>query len=202
MSVKIYNARRLKRGEKLWPFAVSVQERAVKNIKKELTSWYLRMLRDAEDPGQRKHFLKLLELPSNYTRPLDAFAFSNWINREVRAQAGRGISSAFDMDVSVVFHEYRGRIYFRHFATGMMGHTLNFLHRDPRSEDFHYQDQVDKSSDCSNAAWKRRAKIWGSLMDPWGRLTTGLVLEILCSSTFFTLDYEVREALPQKRRTP
>lgn len=202
MSTKIYDARRLKPGVKLWPFVASVQARAEKHIKKELTEWYLRMLKLATKPKERPGILKLLGLPADYKGKLIPFAFSNWINLEFKKQAGRSTWDPFGMDVSVVFYEHKGRIYFISYANGMMNRTLDFLRNDKSSEDFHYQNQCDKSGDCSDAAWKRRGETWEAMMSPDGHLDNGLVLELLTSTSFFLLDYKVREALPKKWGKP
>lgn len=201
MSTKIYGARRLKPGVKLWSFAASVRTRAEKHISEELTEWYHRMLEQAEDPMRRQSLLELLKLGLEHTGPITAYHFSNWINLEFKAQSIRSMCDPFGMDVSVVFYEHKGRIYFIPCANGMMSETLNFLRKDSSSEDFHYQNQCDKSADCSDTAWERRGKTWEAMTTPDGHLANGLVLELLSPMSFFLLDYKVREKLRKTRST-
>lgn len=202
MSTKIYDARRLKPGVKLWPFVASVRERGEKHIKKELTAWYLRMMQQSAKPKNREQFIKMLGFTLDFDEKFTPFMFSSWITTEYKAQSSRLVWDPFGMDVSVVFYEHKGRIYFISYANGMMSRTLDFLRNDKSSEDFHYQNQCDKSGDCSDAAWKRRGETWEAMMSPEGHLDNGLVLELLTPTSFFLLDYKVREALPKKWGKP
>lgn len=198
MSTKIYYARRLLPGVKLWPFVASVRERGEKHITKELKAWYLRMLKSAAQPKERPGLIKLLELPADYKEKFTPYMFSHWITSEFKKQGARMAWDPFGMDVSVAFYEHKGRIYFIPYANGMMNRTLDFLQKDKSSEDFHYQNQCDKSADCSDAAWHRRGETWEAMMTPEGHLDNGLVLEILTPTSFFLLDYKLREEFPKK----
>jgi hypothetical protein len=92
------------------------------------------------------------------------------------------------MDVAITFRQHKKRIYVIWYANGMMHNVLDFLNTDRQSEDFHYQNQSDKSAKCSDKAWKARGKLWDEMIDPDTRWWDMLVLDIFSHTNFYRLD--------------
>ena len=195
MSTKIYSARRLKRGVQLWPFVASVRVRAEKNIRAKLEFFYLQTVAEYDQAaeGVKKEWQERLKVkPEDKVSP---FTVSRWVSDEFRKENINPMRSFFGMDVSMSVRENRGRFYIIPYANGMMQNVLDFLRTDRKTEEYHWQNQTDKSARCSDAAWEQRGKDWQEMLgkndDHWWDT---LVLDLLSPSNFYRLDPSYRMA--------
>jgi hypothetical protein len=177
MSTKIWDAVRTKPGVKLWPLIASIRLKAEKNIRKKLEEEIQRLLKE-----KRKKKVK-------WTRWQ---AFSH-IQQQFRNQHQSPFRNWYGMDVSLAIRERRGRLYIIPYANGCMRGVLDFLKRDPRLEDFHYQNQTDKSARISDKRWETRGRIWDELDLDDTHWNDRLVLEIFHPEAFFRIGYPLIE---------
>jgi hypothetical protein len=78
--------------------------------------------------------------------------------------------SICNFDVSVTFREYKGGIYVIPYCEGTMRNVLDFLAKDRRLRDYHYQNQTDRPTRVPARQWRERAKVWDALTEQarWG----------------------------------
>jgi len=132
--------------------------------------------------------LDLMKVDQSHKGPITPFMTSSWVSKEFHAQASRYQKDWFGMDVAITFRQHKGRIYLIWFANGMMHEALNFLNTDRQSEEFHYQNQSDKSAKCSDRAWAERKRLWDEMIDPDTHWWDMLVSDIFSHTNFYRLD--------------
>lgn len=92
--------------------------------------------------------------------------------------------SVFNFDAAVSVRHYEGQVYLR-AHTDLIG-VLDFLKRDNRLEDFHYQNSTDKPSRITQKAWEARRAVWDGMVDS-GAYEVSLVLHVCEWDQFTTL---------------
>lgn len=173
MSTKIWTAYRSKAGVKLWPLIASLRVKAEKNI-----------LRILEEEVKR-----LRKENKEWTN----WSALNHMRREFEKQHESAYRHYYGMDVSLVIRERKSRLYIIPISNGLMHKSLDFLHRDQRLEDFHYQNQSDKSAKVSDKAWETRGRIWDELDQDDTHWNDRLVLEIFHPGAFFRISYPLMD---------
>jgi hypothetical protein len=168
MSFKLYEAYRLKPGVDLWEFVHDVRIKAQRRAGRILRTVYTSLLQDAEtNKKMREEILKAYsqgrEIPD---RPVGAVDCACWVREKYKQASISPRRDKFDLDVSISFRKYKRHWYIIPFpGSGLFNNVLSFMRKDPRLEEYHYQNQTDKSAKYSNREWGRRRKIWFYLMD-------------------------------------
>ena len=202
MSLKVWIAYELKRPSTLWEFAASVRVKAQENIKRTLRKYYegyILMLK--EDPKTRRWFIERMSesIGIMQSDKITLTDLSHYVFLEFKKTLGELEHNPFDFDISLVFRQYEGRIFMVPYTAGMAGNALDFLKRDPRVRDFHYQNSTDKSAKCSDAAWERRGKVWDRLLEE-DKFGDKLVLEIASYCGFHRFDPWLEMAREDNKR--
>jgi len=109
------------------------------------------------------------------------------VRKGYQENSASSFRSPFNFDVSVGFRHYKGKIYLIPYCDWTMKDVLDFLAKDERVRDFHYQNQTDMPPGVSISEWQRRGRVWEEMdrTDCWKDL---LVLEICRWDMFAQID--------------
>jgi hypothetical protein len=162
--------------------------RAEKNIQVVLREFYQMTIAQKRTAKEREEFLIKAGRDPKSDTAITPFVVSGWVTREFHAQASRYEMDWFGMDVGISFRENKGRYYLIPFANGMMRNVLDFLRTDRQSEEFHYQNQTDKSARCSDAEWRERGRLWDEMLEPPEHEWDMLFLDILSPTNLHRID--------------
>jgi hypothetical protein len=86
----------------------------------------------------------------------------------------------------VTFRQKGRYIYLKKYCSGVVGDVLNFMDRDSRLQEYHWQNQHDGPDEVSAREWKAREKVWRHLLED-AREWDQLVLEIVSPDSFYRL---------------
>jgi hypothetical protein len=169
VSTTIWSAYRTKYVGGLWPLVADLRRRVERRIRGVL----------------KEEFSKF-----NGT----TFEAYNHVNKMFKEQHPKQTRDYYGMDVSISFRDHLAHTYLIPYANGMMSGVWDFLRRHPLLEDFHYQNQTDKSAKCSDREWEIRRHTWDliglkDMHSDTGRWHDSLVLDVLSPPTFFRLAY-------------
>lgn len=146
MSVKIWTAYKLRRSEYLWPLIHDIRLKATKNVQKALREFYL--IHIPEVRTDTDLYRKALEdYKDDYRARLEVTR--RVLQRMYRWNSTRLERSPYNFDVSVGFRQYEGTIVVIPYCDWTMKGTLDFLAKDKRLRDYHYQNQTSSQVDRS-----------------------------------------------------
>ena len=192
MSTKIWVAYRVRKSADLWDVVHDVKLQGTENVKEALKKFgntHLPAVREDTDL-----FKKAIERCSHYGRSQEvtgclarALVATDIIKRCYRINSTSSLRSPYNFDVSVGFRHYKGRIYLIPYCDWTMGKVLDFLKKDRRLTDFHYQNQTDKPNHISEKSWDRRRDVWNG-MDEEGRFQDVLCLDICRFDMYWQFD--------------
>ena len=184
MSLKVYNAYRLRKGVNLWTFVRDIRPKAETEIKTLLRALYETAMADV-DPASDEYAAALKRTGSDPRARLNCV--SETLRKRYYDQAASRQRNPWDFDVSIAFREWEGRIYMIKHCDMMMSHALDFLDADPRVKEYHYQNQSDRPDDVSAREWEERRRVWGPLTErePWRDV---LILELCSVATWWSVD--------------
>lgn len=192
MSTKIYTAYKVRKGVDLWDTVHDIKIQGTEQAKEALKRFgatHLSAVREDTDL-----FKKALESCSHYGRSKEATrelaraqVATNIIKRFYRISSTSSLRSPYNFDVSVGFRQYKGRIYIIPYCDWTMSKVLDFLKKDRRITDFHYQNQTDKPKHISEKSWDRRGDVWNG-MDKEGRFQDVLCLDICKFDMYWQFD--------------
>jgi hypothetical protein len=206
VSLVIYPAYRLKRTSDLWPFIRDTRRKGEAAVLTVINRTYDDV--SARLDPQRGQLKQAIATASP---PINEPALRDKVAREIIRRLYRIASTSslrwvgLDFDVSVTFREHHGRIYVIPYAdrAAPVARCLDFLAKDRRLEDFHYQNASDKPAKISRQAWQARAKVWHELTsksgprDPW---CDYLTLTICDWAKYLWLDSHVALDRARKRQ--
>ena len=192
MSCKIYTAYKVRKSVDLWDIVHDIKLKGTENVKEALKKFggtHLSAIREDTDL-----FKRALESCSHYERSEEAtrelaraHVATQIIKRCYRINSTSSHRSPYNFDVSVGFRQYKGKIYIIPYCDWTMGKVLDFLKKDRRLTDFHYQNQTDKPSHISEKSWDRRADVWNG-MDKEGLFQDVLCLDICRFDIYWQFD--------------
>jgi hypothetical protein len=176
----------------MWDIAHDIRLKGTSNVKEALVKFgntHASAVLEGTDL-----FEKALECCSHYgcsqeaTRNLArAHVAAKIIKRCYRINSTSSLRSPYNFDVSVGFRQYKGRVYVIPYCDWTMGKVLDFLKKDRRLTDFHYQNQTDKPNHISEKSWDRRAEVWNG-MDREGFFQDVLCLDICKFDMYWQFD--------------
>lgn len=192
MSTKIYIAYRVRKNADMWGIVHDIRIQGTKNVKEtpiKFGNTHVSAVREDTDL-----FKKTLERCSHYDRSEEATrqlaraqVATEIIKRCYRINSTSSHRSPYNFDVSVGFRQYKRRIYVIPYCDWTMGKVLDFLKKDHRLTDFHYQNQTDKPNHISEKSWDRKAEVWDR-MDREGRFQDVLCLDICKFDMYWQVD--------------
>lgn len=185
MSIKIYEAYKLKHAKYLWPLVHDIKVKATKNVKKALTQFY--QVEMSEVNTSSEAFKTALESCENDDWCARHSMAHDAIRKGYKAGTISGLRDLYNFDVSVAFYQLEGSVYLIPYCDMMMRHTLDFLKKDERLRDFHYQNSTDRTKGVSAQEWSVRRRVWNK-MDEIGNFKSPLILEICTYEKFFSVD--------------
>jgi len=176
VSLRIPRAYRLRKGVDMWAFVRDTRKRGEAEVRKALRKVYALAMNEVrtDSDGYRITFAETGS--EQRARLLLARAR---IRDQYAAQLRSHDRNLYDFSVSIAFRERAGYVYLIPHCDMMMRDVLNFLDRDPRLKEYHYQNAADRPDSISAREWRERRKVWEPMTDhePWQDV---LVLE-LCS---------------------
>jgi hypothetical protein len=195
MSTKVYNAYKLVNKNDLWPLIRDVKVKATQNIKSVLKNIYIFEMNKVNKDSEiyQKNYKSIFNNPYIKITPKNKNINESRVILEtvndIIIEKYQKVSTSmqrneFDFDVNVAFYENKNKIYFRHFSDMLMRNVFNFLIKDSRIVDFHYQNQTDQPEHISNREWEYRKKVWDEIFSEPGLTSTYLTLE-LCNFNMF-----------------
>lgn len=185
MSIKIYEAYKLKHAKYLWPLVHDIKAKATKNVKKTLTQFYLAEMSEVDTSSDA--FKAALEICENDVWCAQHSMAHDAICKGYKANSTSGLRDFYNFDVSVAFRQFEGSVYLIPYRDMTMQHTLDFLKRDRRLRDFHFQNSCDKPKEIPAEEWRTRRRVW-TKMDEVGGFNEPLILEICSYNMFFQVD--------------
>jgi hypothetical protein len=179
MSIKIYNAYKLKDSRVLWDFCREVKKEATKNIKDilKVTYNFLEEKENFEEIIRNRYNLEedtKVELPH----------ISWYIFDKYNSQQTSSTDNSYNFDLFICFYEYNGEIYITPGEGLPVKGTLDFLESRKDLVDYSYWNNTDKPEDISQDEWEKREKIWKNIIED----DAFLVLNICSTDIFYKLD--------------
>lgn len=170
MSVRIYEAYRLKQGRDLWQTIARLRAQAIRRVKRITTQLYESLLADSEG---RAELRKMLADP---IAKIDYMTAAKWLRTRQR-QADPFFTPNAELRLN-----WTGRRWLiRPHAYGFLSGALVGVRRAPELEDYHYQTASDKPQHISVAAWAARGRTWNRLFDGHDWLTKNEVVVPIAS---------------------
>lgn len=185
MSTKIWVAYKIRRADHLWPVVHDIRLRATQNVQSVLRQLYLNLIPEVKTDTPL--FQKRLERYKGDEWRARFEVARDLVRRGYRMNTTSSLRGTFNFDVSVGFRQFEGGVYLIPYCDTLMRQTLDFLRKDKRLRDFHYQNQVDQPKNISDRVWKERRRVWFGMeeADRWKDL---LVLDICKWDMFYQLD--------------
>ena len=193
MSTKIWVAYKLRRAEYLWPLVHDIRLKATKNVKKVLEEFYLKHLPDVKTESSL--YQKRLKLyqdicpddPERVDYRARLAVVQDFLTRAYRMSTTSPRRNPYNFDVSVGFRQYDGKIVVIPYCDWTMTDTLDFLAKDKRLRDYHYQNQADRPDDLNARQWGERRRYYDRMFDS-GQWEDVLVLDICKWDMWYRID--------------
>lgn len=191
MSMKVYDAFKVKDQDRLWPVLRDIRERGEKEVVARLRAYYIEEM-ETIDPEGGAYKAARAKDPEQ-----DEIARRLSIARDkLREGFRKGATSMerdkFDPAVCVTVTEHATGFYLRAFCdpVSLLGGSLDFLETHADLEDFHYQNSSDPPKTVALEAWEDRRRIWDEMMTPpgCGPFKDQVTLEISSWACFWQLD--------------
>ncbi len=192
MSVKIWTAYKLKDPTKLWELVHDIRLKGQTNVTKALAVLYAAKAFsiDPKSPEYQEKYKSLTKyLGDSDSRDIDVrySLADHHFCRAYKEQYSSHLRNEADFTVSVSLRHFEGNIYLIPHCDMFMRDALNFLKRDKRLVDYHYQNQVrPHDAKVSDAAYERRGKIYEK-MEKAGVWNDYLVIEVCAPHNFYLL---------------
>lgn len=180
MSLKVWTAFKLKDPRRFWSMVTFIRQRGEAEVKLNLRKLYAEWCKGV-DPKQEPYLKALQESLDNahLIKQLGKRKLKGYADKVARLQVvnqafrtgyreseASPFKSIFDFNVSVTCREYKGGIYIIPYCGSGLRDALNFLSKDKRLRDYHYQNQVDRPKNVSAAEWEKRRQVWEPLTEP------------------------------------
>ena len=202
MSTKIYNAYRVKPGYKIEDIIYDWQIRGRQNAESILSAFIIKLCGIVDKTSKKyKQELKRMKDYKYEDDLADEFARLKTIIAMVRQKYNEQLTSMernpFNFDTSISFRFHKRRIYVQTYCDWTMKEALDFVNKDRRVEDFHFQNSTDKPNHISEKEWKQRERIWDKIYSNEGRLRS-LGLDIVSKNELFFLLSDIERDVVDK----
>ncbi len=195
MSIKIYNAYRIRKQHCYWDVLMKIQATGRKNATKALRKMYASLLEHwTKDP---EAYLKAYAdiWGDRLLPPVPTLLFArDYVYRSYGKQLQQSEMDTFDLNVSVAVRRVNKRyLLIPYPGSGLFWDSLKFMDKMPELEDYHYQDQADApfeydpKSKITPTMWRERKKTWTPILDEpeWSQM---LALDICTYGGFTKID--------------
>ena len=168
MSTKVYNVYKLKDPNDLWPLVHDIRLKATKNVRDRIKEVYFRYmegidkswliyreaLKGAQCSEERRDYCARLHIAQEYLR-----------DKYREASTKPLTDSPWSFDLSVGVRHFKGDVFLHLYPSSQTYNTLDFVKRDKRVTEYHYQNAADKPRGISNKAWDARRDTWDGMDD-------------------------------------
>lgn len=191
MSLKIYDAYRIKDSAKVWQVLADIRERGQREVVDRFRAYYVEEIETVNPESDVYRAARAKDSKqSEVSLRLDL------AETKLRQGAMKSATSVrrdhFDLDVDVAMTWHDTGYYLRAFCdpVSMLGGSLDFLKSHPDVEDFHYQNQTEPPEGFTDEAWDERGRIWKEMMVPpdSGMFKNQVVVEISNWTAFWHLN--------------
>jgi len=197
VSIKVYEAYRLKKGVNLWDFVNETKQKAMdiaveaieKTITGILSNPHAEIRKKIEtEAGVYDNNRSYGTMKKKAQRAMLRIYAHTHLGRLYKEGAKTGQKYLFDFDLIISIWMYKGRCYMIPYRSApvfkLFGgkDPFGFLGQDGMTEPYEYWNNTDPPEGMPYAEWKRREKVWGAITDNWdARLT----LEIITPDSFY-----------------
>lgn len=196
MSLKAYDAWRLKEGVDPWDFIRHVRLTSYPKLKAYFTELMDQLMQGYAnaDEEKKKEIRKLYGLKEDKA-DLTNYDLSYWLYKKYKeASQSPYRGEPFDFDVELSIRKYEGRYYVMPHASGPLRHILSFLD-EPNEwvEEYGYWDNTDKPEELTEEEWAERAAVWYPLSE-YGREGVWpdvLVFEVMYQEALSSFTWEI-----------
>jgi len=181
MSIKVYNAFKVRRADHFWAVVRDIKVEATKRVTEVLRSFYLAHMEnvDTTSPVYQSALADRSDWDPQTAEYMARISIAHrFIEQSYREQSVSMQRNPYNFDVSVGFYEFEGGIYLRTFCDWTMGEVLDFVAKDKRLRDFHYQTQTDRPKEITARAWRERRRVWDGIHSLPGSMPVVLTLDI------------------------
>ncbi len=190
MSMKVYNAFRIKKPEGLWALLWKIQAKAEDNIRESFRQHYWELVSRMDTESEE--YLKYKAQVSRDTKEV-ALRMSlacTTVRNGYKANSAQPYRDTYSLDVAVAVYPYRGQVYIRTFVEpcSVVGKVLGFVREMPEVEDYHYQNQTDPPEEVPPKEWAKRRRVWDGITKDPGGVGRHVTLEVLNPSNFYRMD--------------
>jgi hypothetical protein len=189
MSMKVYNAFRLKRSVDLWSFLWALRDTAQANIRSALKTHYVDLVQqmDSDDPSYQEARAKDPERPEWSFR---LYRAHNLVINSYKENSTKPNRDTYSLDVTVAVYPHNGRYYLRTFceSVSVVGTVLDFVEQLPELEDYHYQNQSDRPDEVSAREWAQRRDTWNAIVDNNQNIGNHVTLDVFDWTGFHLAD--------------
>lgn len=190
MSTKIWVAYKLLDNKHLWHVIHDIRLRASKEASRVLRDLYDTMvIRYREEmPAQYRAEWEGRKQKSDFDEYYDLLSIvQRAVRQEYKSQLGSYQLDLFDFDAYVHVRYYGGVYSFIPASNGLFRHIFDFMEKDARLADWHYQNQSDRAEGISDDEWDAR-KAYYDAMDAQDVWQDVLMLPICDWQSFQYLD--------------
>ena len=159
MSIKIYEAYKMKNPDKLWNFCRDVKKKGQKEVKEILKTTY-KYLEDNDDFKEeiRKEF------NIDNEQKIGLAHISWYIMDRYNKQQTSTVDNSYNFDLFICFYEHDGEIYLTQGEGLAVKGSLDFLDKRDDLIDFKYWNNTDKPKDIDQKEWNKREKVWKDII--------------------------------------
>lgn len=191
MSMKVYDAYKVKDPKNAWTLLWKLKEVARQGIRELLKKHYWELMINI-DPESEEYQQEIKR--RTFCQPEDWRIRLDLARDKVRAGYKENVTSAhrdtYTLDVTIMVYPHKGQYYLRAFCDGasVLRGALACMAKHKGLEDFHFQDSADKPKNVSERAWQRRKLLWNEMCDPKTDSPRGVALEICSWDAFYHVD--------------
>jgi hypothetical protein len=193
VSLKIYDAYRIKDSDKVWQVLAEIRERGQREVVDRLRAYYVDEI-ETVSPESDVYRVARARNPKQSEISLRLDLAETKLLEGAKKSATSMRRDHFDLDVDVAMTWHETGYYLRAFCdpVSMLGGSLDFLKSHPDLEDFHYQNQSDTPEGFEDRCeeWEDRGRIWNEMMVPpdSGMFKNQVVVEISNWTAFWHLN--------------
>lgn len=189
MSMKVYNAFRIKNPDDMWPLLWKIRDTAEVNIRQALRDHYWHLVRTM-DPDSDEYLKKREKDPDRNEVSFRLGLARDKVRDAYKENTVRSERDTYTLDVPVAVYPHNGQVYLRTFveSISVVGSALDFVRTMPELEDYHYQNQTDKPDEVPTKEWKIRRRVWDEISKSQQGVGNHITLDILSWASFWRFD--------------
>ena len=201
MSTKIWTAYKLKDPSKLTEVTHDLRLKGQANLRKVLKKQYDQIINDPEiiNSETYKDLIKESYYDSIGAKVVTA---QRHITQKFKEASNSPYRELYDFELSVSFYFFEGNIYLIPHADMLASECFNFIKRDKRFVDYHYQNQCDRARGITKKEWSERERVWDTIYKQEG-FQNSLQLMVCTGQNFYRIDpyLDIRKKYNRKKKS-